>query len=134
MAHRDIKANNVLIDSRGNAKLCDFVLVVKVVSGKKRKDFCGTLTICAPELFGEEPYDGCASDIWSLGVLLFFMVAGHVPFQDNSFVGMRQQILTANFNVQCFNHVPVDIFSVIVGTVLVIKPTISHPEALHDQG
>ncbi|KAK7804690.1 hypothetical protein U0070_026301, partial [Myodes glareolus] len=106
----DIKANNVLID-----------YTVKVVSGKKLKDFCSTLAICAPELFGEEPYNGCASDIWNLGVLLFFMVAGHVPFQDSSFVGMRKQILAANFNIQCFNPVPIDIFSVIV-ELLMINP------------
>lgn len=43
--HRDIKADNVLIDYIGNAKLWDFALVVKVVSGEKLKDFCGTLAI-----------------------------------------------------------------------------------------
>lgn len=49
------------------------------------------------------------------------MVAGHVPFQDSSFAGMRKQILAANFSIQCFNHVPIDIFSVIV-ELLMINP------------
>lgn len=61
MAHRDIKANNVLINSRGNTKLCDFALAVKVVPGKKLKDFCGTLAICAPEL--QECLPPCAASL-----------------------------------------------------------------------
>ncbi|XP_041911678.1 sperm motility kinase X-like [Arvicola amphibius] len=62
IVHRDIKANNILIDASGNAKLCDFGLAVKVVPGTKLKNPCGTLAYCAPELFGGEPYDGYASD------------------------------------------------------------------------
>ena len=126
IVHRDIKANNVLIDSTGNAKLCDFGLAVKVVPGTKLKNFCGTLAYCAQELFGVEPYDGYASDVWSLGVLLYFMVARHIPFQASSSAGLRQQILSANFSVS--HHVPSDIFSIIVELLMINsdrRPTIS---------
>ncbi|XP_041911680.1 sperm motility kinase 3A-like [Arvicola amphibius] len=126
IVHRDIKANNILIDASGNAKLCDFGLAVKVVPGTKLKNPCGTLAYCAPELFGGEPYDGYASDVWNLGVLLYYMVARHVPFQASSSAGLRRQILAANFSVP--PHVPLDIFNVIVEILMINpdrRPTIS---------
>ncbi|KAH0516788.1 Sperm motility kinase [Microtus ochrogaster] len=126
IVHRDIKANNVLIDASGNAKLCDFGLAVRVAPGKKLKTFCGTLAYCAPELFGVEPYDGYASDVWNLGVLLYYMVARHLPFQASSSMGLKQQILAANFSVP--HHVPLDIFNVIVEIFMISpnrRPTIS---------
>ncbi|XP_038198035.1 sperm motility kinase-like [Arvicola amphibius] len=126
IVHRDIKANNILIDASGNAKLCDFGLAVKVVPGTKLKNPCGTLAYCAPELFGGEPYDGYASDVWNLGVLLYYMVARHMPFQASSSAGLRRQILAANFSVP--PHVPLDIFNVIVEILMINpdrRPTIS---------
>ncbi|XP_059112764.1 LOW QUALITY PROTEIN: sperm motility kinase X-like [Peromyscus eremicus] len=119
IAHRDIKAGNILLDCRGNAKLGDFGLSAKVIPEQKFSDFCGTLYYCAPELFGEEAYDGRATDIWNLGVLLFLMVVGHFPFRDSSVAGVKQQILAANFKVP--PHVSIDIFNVIV-ELLVINP------------
>ncbi|EGW02970.1 Sperm motility kinase X [Cricetulus griseus] len=79
IAHRDIKASSILLNCRGNAKLCDFGLAAKVAPGELLRDFCGTLPYCAPELFAGEAYDVCASDIWSLGVLHFLMVVGLLP-------------------------------------------------------
>lgn len=119
IVHRDIKAKNILIDSNDTAKLCDFGLAVKVLPGEKVNNFCGTLAYCAPEVFWGEPYDGYASDVWNLGVLLYFMVARHVPFQATSSAGLRRQILAANFSVP--HHVPIDIFNVIV-EILMINP------------
>ncbi|XP_036031901.1 sperm motility kinase 2B-like [Onychomys torridus] len=110
--HRDIKAQNILLDHKGNAKLCDFGLSAKVIPGQRLGDFCGTLPYCAPELFGKEAYDGRATDIWSLGVLLFFMVTGRFPFNAYSDVRVIQQILDANFRVP--PYVSVDIRDVIL--------------------
>ncbi|XP_035304940.1 sperm motility kinase 2B-like [Cricetulus griseus] len=119
IAHRDIKANNILLNCRGNAKLSGFDLAAKVTPGQKLRDFCGTLLYCAPELLLEKAYDGCAADIWSLGVLLFLMVVGRFPFQDSSSEGVRRQILAANVRIP--EHVSRDIFNVIV-KMLMIKP------------
>ncbi|XP_040593244.1 sperm motility kinase X-like [Mesocricetus auratus] len=120
IAHRDIKANNILLDSRGDAKLCDFGLAANVTPGQLLKDFCGTLLYCAPELFAEEAYDAYATDMWSLGVLLFLMVVGRFPFQASSSEGVRRQILAANFSIP--QHVSMDIFNVIV-ELLMINPS-----------
>ncbi|XP_040593023.1 sperm motility kinase 2B-like [Mesocricetus auratus] len=119
IAHRDINANNILLDSSGNAKLCDFGLAAKVSPGQLLKDFCGTPVYCAPELFAEEPYDGYAIDVWSLGVLLFLMVVGRFPFRGSSYDGVRLRILAANFSIP--QHVSTDIFNVIV-EMLMINP------------
>ncbi|EGW14666.1 Sperm motility kinase X [Cricetulus griseus] len=117
IVHRDIKVNSIRLDYRGNAKLCDFGLAAKMTPGQKLRDFCGTLLYCALELFVENAYDGCAADIWSLGVLL--MVVGCFPFRASSSEGVRRQILAANFTIP--QHVSIDIFNVIV-EMLMINP------------
>ncbi|XP_060239383.1 sperm motility kinase X-like [Meriones unguiculatus] len=73
VVHRDIKATNILMDCRGNAKLIDFSLAVKVTPGQKLRGFCGTLPYCAPELFAPGEYDAYPIDMWCLGILLFLM-------------------------------------------------------------
>ncbi|ERE66104.1 sperm motility kinase X-like protein, partial [Cricetulus griseus] len=119
IAHRDIKANNILLDCRGNAKLCDFGLAIKVTPGQKLRDIWGTLLYCAPELLVENAYDGCASGIWSLGVLLFLIVVRCFPFGASSSEGVRRQILAANFTIR--EHISIDIFNVII-EMLMINP------------
>ncbi|XP_076423426.1 sperm motility kinase-like [Peromyscus maniculatus bairdii] len=119
IAHRDIKAGNILLDCKGNAKLADFGLSAKVMPEQKFRGFCGTLFYCAPELFGEEAYDGLATDVWSLGVLLFLMVTGHFPFRARSVERVKEHILAANFKVP--PHVSMDIYNVIV-KLLIINP------------
>ncbi|XP_063132923.1 sperm motility kinase X-like [Rattus norvegicus] len=120
IVHRDIKANNILIDGRWNAKLCDFGLAAKTLPGQKLIDFCGTLPYCAPEFFEAEEYEGRPFDVWSVGVLLFFMVTGHLPFLGKSFAEVRRQISSANFSIP--PHVANDIFNVIV-EMLMINPS-----------
>nr|XP_034348497.1 sperm motility kinase X-like [Arvicanthis niloticus] len=118
IVHRDIKASNILIDCRGNTKLCDFGLAAKVIPGQKLAGFCGTLLYCAPEVLQAKEYEGLPVDIWSLGVLLFFMVSGNLPFPESS-ADVRQQIIAANFSIP--PHVSSDIFNVIV-ELLMIDP------------
>ena len=78
MIHRDIKADNVMIDKRGTGKLLDFGL-----SKKQRKvmdnEICGTPYYMAPEMIRGEAYTA-QIDVWSLGVLLYYSVSGHLPF------------------------------------------------------
>lgn len=120
IVHRNIKASNILLDGRWNAKLCDFGLAVQTLPGQKLIEFCGTLPYCAPEFFQAEEYEGRPVDIWSMGVLLFFMVTGRLPFLGTSFADVRRQITAANFSIP--PHVANDIFNVIV-EMLMINPS-----------
>ncbi|XP_040593004.1 sperm motility kinase X-like [Mesocricetus auratus] len=125
IAHRDIKAENILLDIMGNAKLCDFGLAAKVPPGDLLTDFCGTPIYCAPEIYFREAYDGFAADVWSLGVLLYLMVVGRFPFWARSPEGLRRQILDSKYSIP--EHISTDIFTVIIRLLKIYpgsRPTI----------
>ena len=81
--HRDIKLENMLLDEEGTLKICDFG-VSKIcdtsVETSLITDQCGTPAYMAPEVFRKEHYRGDRADIWSLGICLYIMVFGTVPF------------------------------------------------------
>ena len=96
VVHRDLKAENVLLDKNYNIRLVDFGLS-KAFS--KTDPFlqttCGSPAYVAPEIIKEKPYTS-AADIWSLGVLLYAMVVGTLPFNGDNISFMLQQIITVN--------------------------------------
>ena len=80
--HRDIKPENILLDNKYTCKLCDFGWSVILQDNSSRNTFCGTIEYMAPEIINNEQYDK-SIDIWSLGVLLFEMIHGFNPFENN---------------------------------------------------
>lgn len=80
VVHRDIKLENILLDSGRAMKLIDFGLAAFYLPGKKLRVHCGSPSYAAPEIVARKMYEGPPVDVWSLGVVLFAMVAGFLPF------------------------------------------------------
>ena len=82
--HRDIKLDNILMDLTGNIKICDFGVSRLIKKDQIIQEQCGTPAYLAPEIIADKGYKGFNVDIWSLGVLLYTMLQGTVPFKAGS--------------------------------------------------
>ncbi|KAM0681427.1 Serine/threonine-protein kinase [Glugoides intestinalis] len=97
IVHRDLKIENILIDHNDNVKLLDFGLSNFYDNKMFLKTFCGSLYFAAPELLLGCTYTGPEIDVWSLGVILYVMLCGKVPFDDESVKELQTKIKIAQF-------------------------------------
>ncbi|XP_057957574.1 CBL-interacting serine/threonine-protein kinase 25-like [Malania oleifera] len=100
VSHRDLKPENLLLDDDENLKISDFGL--SALPEQLRNDGllhtqCGTPAYVAPEVVRKRGYDGSKADIWSCGVILFVLLAGYLPFQDENLMKMYRKIFRAEF-------------------------------------
>ncbi|XP_059637771.1 CBL-interacting serine/threonine-protein kinase 6-like [Cornus florida] len=98
--HRDLKPENLLLDDEGNLKVTDFGLSAFAEHLKQDgllHTTCGTPAYVAPEVIGKKGYDGAKADIWSCGVILYVLLAGFLPFQDDNIVSMYRKIYKGDF-------------------------------------
>lgn len=100
-AHRDLKPENLLIDEDHNLKLIDFGLCAKPKGGLNYQltTCCGSPAYAAPELIQGKAYIGSEADIWSMGVLLYALLCGFLPFDDDNMMILYRKILRGKFNI-----------------------------------
>eukprot|EP00795_Rhopilema_esculentum_P004372 gene4372-20595_t len=100
--HRDIKAENVFLSSLGVVKIGDLGFSTASMPDEALSTFCGSPPYAAPELFKDDSYVGSCVDVWALGVLLYFMVCGTMPFRAETVGKLKRKILEGVYNVPDF--------------------------------
>ncbi|XP_058433833.1 LOW QUALITY PROTEIN: sperm motility kinase 2B-like [Marmota monax] len=101
IVHRDLKPENIVLDARGQVKLIDFGFSTTVQPGKKLHEFWGTLSHFAPRIILRQAYEGSPEDIWSLGLILYFMLTGRCPFTGPTAKKMLRQMVQGAY---CLPH------------------------------
>ncbi|XP_053528202.1 serine/threonine-protein kinase SIK3 isoform X6 [Artibeus jamaicensis] len=102
IVHRDLKAENLLLDANLNIKIADFGFSNHFTPGQLLKTWCGSPPYAAPELFEGKEYDGPKVDIWSLGVVLYVLVCGALPFDGSTLQNLRARVLSGKFRIPFF--------------------------------
>ncbi|XP_076782631.1 sperm motility kinase 2A-like [Arvicanthis niloticus] len=124
--HRDLKADNIMIDNNGKIKILDFGLGTQVKSGQKLSFHCGTYLFSAPEVLLGRRYDGPKIDVWTLGVVLFYMTTGRLPFDDASTPQLRKKIVLGKYSIpRCLSIELQHIISYLLTTNPIHRPTIT---------
>uniref|UniRef100_A0A915PXH6 Protein kinase domain-containing protein n=1 Tax=Setaria digitata TaxID=48799 RepID=A0A915PXH6_9BILA len=122
IAHRDIKCENVLLDSCDNVKLGDFGFARFMKPDEMSHTFCGSRAYVAPELLRSFPYNGFLADIWSAGILLYVMVTGFMPYDDRNISKMLEKQLQHRITFPRRRSLTIDVKELIYAMV--------HPEPL----
>lgn len=96
--HRDIKLDNILLDNNNTIKICDFGISRMIIPDHRMTEQSGTPAFMAPEIIAGQGYEGYASDLWSLGVVLYSLLTGTLPFRGNNSIELNENILKGSFN------------------------------------
>lgn len=97
VVHRDIKPENLILDRRNNIKIVDFGLGKFYNKGDFLSTACGSPCYAAPEMLKGRKYKPGPVDIWASGIVLFAMICGHLPFQDNNNYTLYNKIIEGKF-------------------------------------
>jgi 5'-AMP-activated protein kinase catalytic alpha subunit len=119
VVHRDLKPENLLIDREMNIKIADFGLSNLMTDGHFLKTSCGSPNYAAPEVISGKLYAGPEVDIWSCGVILYALLCGRLPFDEDSIPQLFKKIKEGNYVIPPFISRPC---ADLIGRILVVDP------------
>ena len=102
IVHRDLKPENLLIDANKNVKIADFGLSNIMTDGNFLKTSCGSPNYAAPEVISGKLYAGPEVDVWSCGVILYVLLVGRLPFDDDYIPALFKKIASGNFHLPTY--------------------------------
>jgi len=120
VTHRDLKPENLLLDSNLHVKIADFGLSNTMKDGEFLKTSCGSPNYASPEVVSGKAYVGPEVDVWSCGVVLYALLCGSLPFDDENVPNLFRKIKHGNFTLP--GHLSSEAKDLIV-QMLVVDPT-----------
>jgi len=105
IVHRDLKPENLLLDDKLNVKIADFGLSNIMTDGNFLKTSCGSPNYAAPEVISGKLYAGPEVDVWSCGVILYVLLVGRLPFDDEYIPALFKKIAQGNYVVPSYMSV-----------------------------
>lgn len=140
IVHRDLKIENIMVDKSGkHIKIIDFGLSNLFCPERQLTTYCGSLYFAAPELLRAIPYNGPEVDIWSLGIVIYVMLTGSVPFDARSMPELHEKIKRGHVNYPYYLD---DSCKDLLSRIFITDPThriimndiIHHPWLIQDLG
>nr|CAD7262352.1 unnamed protein product [Timema shepardi] len=125
--HRDLKPENLLLDEKNNIKIADFGMASLQPAGSMLETSCGSPHYACPEVIRGEKYDGRKADVWSCGVILYALLVGALPFDDDNLRQLLEKVKRGVFHIPHF--VPPDCQNLLRGMIEVNpdkRLTVSH--------
>jgi carbon catabolite-derepressing protein kinase len=102
IVHRDLKPENLLLDDQFNVKIADFGLSNIMTDGNFLKTSCGSPNYAAPEVISGKLYAGPEVDVWSCGVILYVLLVGRLPFDDEYIPTLFKKIAAGNYSIPSY--------------------------------
>jgi len=125
--HRDLKLENILLDKHENVKLVDFGFT-REYEGKSNylQTWCGTICYSAPEMLKGEKYAGEKVDVWSLGIILYALLVGELPFDDDDEIVTKTRILKEEPNYPAnFPQQAKELCQLLLSKRPILRPTLA---------
>lgn len=100
--HRDLKPENLLLDTKQSIKIIDFGFGNTIKPKGLLNTYCGSPFYAAPEMILGKPYEGPEVDLWSLGVIMYALLCGHLPFDDENIKELYKKIANGTYSIPSF--------------------------------